>query len=105
MSAARRRVTTPRTYRQDEHQGWGNSIQWSTPPREVRVGPLRRRKVVGRMVGWLPRKPRVGDLIITPMQSGRDAIFRVDEVENAPNVSDMFWANVTFTHYTDEENA
>ena len=94
-----------RTFRQEDHRSWGNKIDWWTAPHEVRTGLLRRRSVVGQMVGWLPRKPRVGDRVVCPMMSGRNAIFEVVEVEHAPGVDDMFWADVRHAGFEDEASA
>ncbi|AMS03537.1 hypothetical protein SEA_GUACAMOLE_46 [Gordonia phage Guacamole] len=91
-----------RTFRQEQHRGWGNTIDWSTPPGEVRRGVRRRKVVVGRLVGWLPSKPDVGDRVVTPMKSGRNAIFEVTAVEHAPSVWDMFWADVRLLGYEGE---
>ena len=90
---------TARTIRQENHRSWGNSIEWSTPPHEVRTGLLRRRKVVGKLVGWLNRRPEVGDKFVSPMQSGKDAIFTVTSVEGVRDSRDMFFADVEFEGY------
>lgn len=102
MSTTRERS---RTYRQEDHRGWGNKIDWSTNPHRVRTGILRRRSVVGRMVGWLPRKPRVGDRVVSPMKFGPNAIFEIVKVEHAQGVDDMFWADVRLVGYEGEVDA
>ena len=90
------------TFRRDDRQGWGNSISWFTPPSQSEPGA----PVLGKMVGWLRAKPQVDDLIVTPMKSGRNALFRVTAVKRPPlnDPPDMFFADVTLDGYEDGED-
>lgn len=77
-------------YDANKHNGWGNNIEWSDYDKR-------------RIVGWLYRKPQVGDEIRFKMQSGKVARFAVKEVERAWGVHDMFFADVMDIGYVGEE--
>ena len=91
-------------FREENHKSWGNNIEWFTDPHDVTVGRIRKRTItVGKVVGWLRTKPKAGDLLSCPMQSGRTALFEFTDVEPQYNVPDMFFADVEFRKYEDEE--
>lgn len=85
-----------RIYRQDEHQSWGDKIEWWATPHYAKKRWFRPRIVVGEIVGWLPRKPRIGDLFISPTKTGNDAVFLVTAVQCCANPVDMFYADLMF---------
>lgn len=61
--------------------GWGNRIEWDDfHKRTVR--------------GWKQRRPVVGDLLKTPMQSGNDGVFRFISVEYADDPRDLFYGKL-----------
>lgn len=64
---------------------WGDSILW-------RKGAPDGHK--GRVYGWVPRLPRVGDLLAMRMQSGSWGAWVFDVVEPCGNQGDMFFATV-----------
>ena len=57
---------------------------------------------IQEVVGWKQIKPRVGDLLLIKMQSGRDAAFLFAEVEYCGDPHDMFFGTVQAMAYTDE---
>lgn len=65
---------------------WGNSIAWANRAPEGNEG---------RVVGWTPRTPRVGDRLCVRMQSGKWGAWVFTKVEKARDVDDMFVADVT----------
>lgn len=75
-----------------EHQGWGDSIIWS-----IGVDFEKR-----QITGWLWRKPNIGDEIRFKMESGKIARFRVQNVEHAEGVHDMFFGDLMDIGYVDE---
>lgn len=68
-----------------EHTSWGNNIEFEGTDAETGLR---------RIVGWLPRKPEVGDEIRFKMQSGKVSRMRVQGVEHTSNVRDMFFADL-----------
>jgi hypothetical protein len=76
-----------------EHEGWGNSIIWSYGD------GFEKRQITG----WLWRKPTVGDEIRFKMESGKIARFRVQDVEHASGVHDMFFAHLMDIGYVGED--
>ncbi len=68
--------------------GWGDRIEWST--------------IGSRVTGWKQRIPEVGDLISSPMQSGKTGLYRVTDVEQMLDPRDMFFADVEEAFYLDE---
>lgn len=85
-----------RVYRQDEHQSWGDKIEWLKTPHYSRKRWFRTQVIIGEIVGWLPRKPRVGDLFISPTKEGDDAVFLVTAVRCCADPIDMFYADLMF---------
>lgn len=77
-------------YEADRHNGWGNSIQWSDYDKR-------------RVVGWLQRRPKVGDEIRFKMESGKTARYAVVIVEYMGDPNDMFFADVMDIGYVDEK--
>jgi hypothetical protein len=74
-------MSEPQTYYARNHTKWGDSIEvldWSN----------------GRICGWLDRTPRVGDVIVFPMKSGREQETIVTEVKPFFDPPDMFSATV-----------
>lgn len=68
---------------------WGNSVQWFD---------VAKRSVVG----WKEPRPRVGDILKSPMKSGRIALFVFTEVYYKHDPPDMFFGTVE--HLTNEED-
>lgn len=79
----KKRTLTGRVIKAWEHNGWGNSVEWSDYEKL-------------RIVGWLPRKPRENDEIQFEMMSPElgkvKTRFIVTEVEHCSGVHDMFFA-------------
>ena len=67
---------------------WGNSIQWFD---------VTKRSVVG----WRTPRPRIGDILKSPMQSGRIGLFVFTEVHYKQDPPDMFFATVEHLNYED----
>lgn len=77
------------TYNMQEHTGWGNTIafyNWETR----------------RIFGW-KRGLKVGDKLISKMQSGKTAEFEIIEIEYKRDPSDMFFGYVSDIGYINEE--
>jgi len=66
--------------------GWGNRIEWlDFAKREVQ--------------GWKQTRPKVGDLIRTPMKSGNDGVFCFTSVEYLDDPRDMFFGQLEAIGY------
>lgn len=76
-------------YDASKHTGWGNSIDWSDYDNR-------------RVVGWLHRKPVVGDEILFRMKSGKTSRYAVLKVEYCGDPRDMFFADVMDIGYEGE---
>lgn len=61
---------------------WGMSVQWfgDTPGTKV--------------VGWMSRRPRIGDILLAPMQSGRIGKYVFTDVDYKLDPKDMFFGDV-----------
>lgn len=70
---------------------WGNSIEWFS-----RASPIDDQL---RVVGWKDPKPRVGDILKSPMKSGRVGIFVFIAVEHPGDPPDMFFGTVVQIGY------
>lgn len=70
-----------RIYDLDSCNTWGNTIRWLNYDTQSIVG---HQQII----------PRIGDYILSKMQSGVTAKFVVTQVEQCRNPSDMFIANV-----------
>ena len=68
--------------------GWGDRISWTKWP--------------DRVHGWKTPLPRDGDVLLCPMESGRDAIFLFSGVKPCGDPPDMFFSGVTAVAYSDE---
>ena len=66
--------------------GWGDRIDWQNFTKR-------------QIVGWKQVKPKVGDLIKCPMESGDDGLFRVTRVEHMHDPADMFFADTEPVSY------
>lgn len=87
----------PRVINMWEHNGWGNSVRWWTPP----SGP----KLIGRIYGHMRHpKPKPGDLVACPMQSGKTALFKIRKrnYDSKTDPGDMFFADVKFIRYQED---
>lgn len=80
----------PRVYQTGS--AWGNACYFLN---------YEKRKVSGHK----PRPPHVGDLLESPMQSGRIGVFRFIEVERMRDPPDMFFATVADVGFKDELDA
>ena len=78
----------PKTYRMENHTGWGDRIGWSDYPKRIN--------------GHLSQKPSKGDYITCEMKSGKIGVFRVASIEYCRDPQDMFFANVEPLGYEDE---
>lgn len=56
----------------------------------------------GRVCGWKTPKPKRGDLLRVPMQSGRTAIFRFTNVDLTGDPADMFFADTEPVAYEEK---
>ena len=73
-----------RVYKKDDHRGWGNSIQirkWEQPH--------------GRVVGWLRRKPKRGDILTVRGSSGI-MVCEFKKVGCCGDPPDMFFADIEY---------
>lgn len=69
--------------------GWGMHVSWLDYK-------------TGRVYGHHLRIPKVGDILRSPLQSGRVGIFRFTEVERKMDPDDMFFGTVEALGYEDE---
>ena len=67
--------------------GWGNHIAWSTCPTKTDG-------VKGSIVGFSRRFPKVGELVVSRLQSGRYFYCAIMKVEPCGNPHDMFFADI-----------
>lgn len=72
-----------KTYHMQDHQAWGNNIEWCNWP-ELRIR------------GWLNSKPLVGDIITCDFESGKKLEFQIINVKYSTSVRDLFFANVKY---------
>ncbi len=70
--------------------GWGNKIEWFTFNQE---------KQIFKVCGWKDNKPKKGDILFSPMQSGKTAKFVFLKTEYCNDPPDMFFADVGFLEY------
>jgi hypothetical protein len=68
---------------------WGNHVGWTRPGE--------------RVAGHRSPRPKVGDLLRSPMESGRDGLFRLTAVKMCSDPSDMYFADVEWAGYIDEQ--
>lgn len=68
--------------------GWGRHVDWFD---------FDKRRIWGHEF----KKPKVGDTVVSPMQSGKDAVFKVVDVEYCLDPADMFFATVEDVGYED----
>ena len=93
----RRRRTKPRPRRLYKMGGgWGNAIQFSG----FKAGEAEQ-----RVYGFKHRFPIVGDVLQTPMQSGKKGYWLFLTVEPMSDPRDMFFATVEALGYEDEGDA
>ncbi|QLF83623.1 hypothetical protein SEA_REDWATTLEHOG_120 [Gordonia phage RedWattleHog] len=84
---------------------WGRNVYFSKPLESITeaaekgVGTAPK----GRLCGWLTPRPRVGDLFTCDMKSGRVAVLRVTKMDTYVDPPDMFYADVVFDGYADQE--
>lgn len=60
---------------------WGDAIKWMNIASR-------------RVVGWKTSKPRVGDKLESPMESGKIGVFIFTAIEHCGDPQDMFFGNV-----------
>ena len=65
---------------------WGNNVEWLDI-------------ATRRVVGWTEPLPQVGDVLKSPMQSGRVGLFVFTQVEPCRNPNDMFFGHVEQVGY------
>lgn len=65
---------------------WGDKVEW------FHVGTR-------RVTGWKDERPIVGDILKSPMASGRVGIFVFTDVELMRDPPDMFFGTVEFHSY------
>lgn len=78
-----------------KHRGWGDSISWMSVDDS-------------RIYGFLSQRPRKGDFILAPMESGKVGKFKIVELETKSDPPDMFFATVKPIDYAtpkEEEKA
>jgi len=76
--------------------GWGNKISFC----EFEAG-----KAVQRVHGFKHRIPKVGDVLQTPMNSGKPGYWMFTEIEPCRDPRDMFFATIQALGYEDEGDA
>jgi hypothetical protein len=80
--------TPSHIYKMAEYRFWGHKIEWREPGKTV--------------VGWVDRRPRVGDEIHCPMNNGSLGRYRITSVDLVGDPPDMFFATVKFVGLTEE---
>jgi hypothetical protein len=70
--------------------GWGDALTWD----DFREG---------RCHGFKRRIPKIGDLAVAKMESGRKLVCKFTKVEPCGDPVDMFFANVEMVDYADTE--
>lgn len=73
---------------------WGDRIDWTDNDDDAAD--------TKRVHGWKAPKPEVGDILATPMNSGRVGGYAFVSIRHAESVRDMFFANVRFYGYMEE---
>jgi hypothetical protein len=68
---------------------WGASVQWNDIERR-------------RVHGWAEPRPVMGDILKSPMASGRVGVFVFTGVDLCRDPPDMFFGAVEFIGYDDE---
>lgn len=68
--------------------GWGNAINWQAWDRRG-------------VVGWKRHRPQVGDILLSPMESGRTGKFEFIKVDYCADPPDMFFATVKQVGYVE----
>lgn len=81
-------IREPRTYRFENHRGWGNRIGWLNYPNKIE--------------GHLSKKPEIGDFVTCKMQSGKVGVFRVLKIRDFSDPPDQFFCDVEALGYEDE---
>lgn len=71
------------TYHMQDHQCWGDSIQWSEWPKL-------------KVHGHLYKRPVKGDILTCDFETGTRLEFQFVYVEHCSDPRDMFFANVKF---------
>lgn len=82
-----------------EHNGWGDSIEAEFPHMTDESGQTGIDLDNCKCNGWLPRKPKDGDILRVKMTSGKIFQFRFMEVRHVQQVSDMFFAKLEAVGY------
>lgn len=75
----------PTTFRMWEHNGWGDKIA---------IRSINTKHCIIHIVGWLPKRPQNGDVLIYQVEKGRYAKGVIYNVELLTNPHDMFFADV-----------
>lgn len=75
--------------------GWGHQIAWGTnkDSRSWRGGSI------VNITGFRARIPRVDDVVLSRMQSGKVGLFVFTEIEKCGNPYDMFFAKAVLIGY------
>jgi hypothetical protein len=72
-------------YKMKNYQKWGNTISWTN---------FESKKINGYKLGL-----KVDDIIISEMTSGKEAKFKIVEIEYDKKIKDMFSGTVEFVEY------
>ncbi|UAW08330.1 hypothetical protein SEA_WHITNEY_83 [Gordonia phage Whitney] len=78
---------------------WGNSVSFS---KSLESADGTDQTVTGQLVGWLSPRPRVGDVFLCAMKSGKTAQLEVFGMKTYADPPDMFYAEVKFVGYLEE---
>lgn len=73
---------------------WGNRIQQMEWPKKDNDN-------LATVVGWKNPKPRVGDELEVPMESGKMLLCKFVKVKNCNSPTDMFFADIKPIRYLD----
>jgi hypothetical protein len=68
--------------------GWGDAIHWQDTENP-------------RVVGWKTPMPREGDILVSPMESGKRGKFVFGKIEACGDPRDMFFASLRFLGYVE----
>jgi hypothetical protein len=66
--------------------GWGDAIRFTDESYK-------------EVVGWKSRRPKAGDVLLVPMQSGKTGRFKFTSIEYCRDPKDMFFAEIDFIGY------
>lgn len=89
-----RKAKDPHTYKMWEHKGWGNAINV--------CGDKKGKFNSFQVVGWLRRRPNVGDYLIFDCEGGKKARGIFSEVKYEDDPHDMFFGRVVPLDYYEE---